>query len=109
MIVTFMAIHMLLIGLAGSSFAASGWMWVLPVVMVAMMALMFFVGPGRMMHGMQHPGSEGSPSEILARRFARGQITKEQYDEISKALQGSQRPSKSTPSPPSGAMASAGA
>ena len=53
--------------------------------MVVMMALMFFVGP-RMMHGAHAPGAEGSPSEILARRFAGGELTKEQYEEMAHAL-----------------------
>jgi putative membrane protein len=60
-------------------------MWVIPLVMVLMMALMFF-GPGRTMHGPGHSGAERSPSEILTRRFARGVITKDQYEEMQKAL-----------------------
>jgi hypothetical protein len=57
LVIAFMAIHMLLVGLAGSSFAGSGWMWVIPLVMVLMMALMFF-GPGRTMHRPGHSGAE---------------------------------------------------
>ena len=85
LMIAFMAIRMVIFALAGGGFAGSGWMWVIPVVMVLMMALMFF-GPGRMMHGPQQLGSEGSASEILARRFAKGELTKDQYEEMEQAL-----------------------
>ena len=46
---------MLLVGVAGSSFAGSSWMWVIPVLTVLMMAMMMFCSAaqivGQLMHG----------------------------------------------------------
>lgn len=73
-----------LINWGGSS--SFSWLWIImPLLMLVMMAVMLFLGP-RGMHGTQGPGAEESPSEILARRFARGEITKEQYEEMEKTL-----------------------
>jgi putative membrane protein len=72
-----------LITWGGSS--SFSWLWIMPVLMLLIMALMLFLGP-RGMHGTQEPGAEESPSEILARRFARGEITKEQYEEMEQTL-----------------------
>jgi uncharacterized membrane protein len=56
-----------LIRWAGSS--ASGVFWVLPVLMILMMALMFFLMRPRMMRHAQGSGSTETPSEILQKRF----------------------------------------
>lgn len=61
--------------------------WALPtIVMVLMMAvMMFFMGP-RMMHRRPGPGSTESPSAILARRFAAGELTHHQYVQMEQLL-----------------------
>lgn len=60
--------------------------WALPILMVLMMALMMlFMGP-RMMQRRPGPGSDESPSAILARRFARGELTQNQYAQMEQSL-----------------------
>ncbi len=40
----------------------------------------------RMMQHMKHDSHSETPLEILKRRFALGEITKDQYDEMKKVL-----------------------
>jgi len=68
--------------------SGSDWLWFLPVlVVVVTMALMMFVVGPRMMHHTQGSGSEDdTPSQILQKRFARGELTQQQYEEMDQAL-----------------------
>jgi len=66
-------------------FSGSSWLWVMPLLMIAMMALMIFVMP-RMMHNGPGAANVETPSEILQKRFARGEITKEQYEQLEQTL-----------------------
>lgn len=69
-----------------------GWWVIGVVVMVACMWLM-----GRMMmghgqsedggHGTPHHGSEASAGEILAARFARGEISEEEFEQRRRVLE----------------------
>ena len=76
--------HMLMTTvLAGSAGHLSS--WALPVLMVLMMAVMMLLMP-RMMHRRHGPGSDESPSAILARRFAQGELTEDQYAQMEQTL-----------------------
>lgn len=74
------------------------WMWLFPVLFLAGLAFFFAVfvraagGPfcGRPPEndGRSRPGIPGeSPKEILDRRYAKGEITREQYLEMRKDLE----------------------
>ena len=74
-----------------------GWWWIFPVVMLVMMALCFFMMRGRMGRMMCGPSFSNdfarrwaSPSEsareILDKRYARGEIDKEEYEEKKKVI-----------------------
>jgi uncharacterized membrane protein len=56
--------------------------WALPILMALMMV---FMGPP-MMQRRPGPGSDESPSAILARRFARGELTQNQYAQMEQSL-----------------------
>lgn len=92
LLLAMMAVRLSIFALAAAGlitwggFSGAGWMWIIPVVIVVMTALMLFLGPRRRMHGTRGSASEESPSEILARRFARGELTQEQYEEMEKTL-----------------------
>src|SRR5579872_3615704 len=74
-------------------FSGSSWLWIMPVMMVVMMGLMFFVMP-RMMHGAAGPGAQETPSQILQKRFARGELTQEQYEQMEQTLREHASPDK---------------
>ena len=72
-----------------------GW-WVFgAVVMVVCIFLMgrMMMGHGGSGHGdhseSAHPGATRSPVEILAERFARGEISQEEFEQRKKVLEGS--------------------
>ena len=65
-----------------------GWMWIVPFAFLAVCVLVAFgfrssVRFGR--GGMQAAGDE-SAREILDRRYAKGEINKQQYEEMKHAL-----------------------
>jgi putative membrane protein len=59
-----------------------GWMWLLWIVIMVVIALVLFralAAPGRRVG--EHRESQGeSPEQILKRRYAKGEIDKEEYD-----------------------------
>jgi uncharacterized membrane protein len=86
MLVVMLGVHMLMFITLGNS-SSSDWLWFVPVlVMVVMMALMMFVVGPRMMRHAQGRGSEDTPSEILRKRYASGELTKQQYEEMEQTL-----------------------
>jgi putative membrane protein len=69
-----------------------GWWWIIPVAMIIMMALCFFIMRGRMScitcgpftrtsRDSSWDGRSESAREILDKRYARGEIGKEEYEE----------------------------
>ena len=76
------------------NFCGSG-MWIFPMIMMIIM-LLFVFGifrggfrpPWSQFDGRHHgerPGSE-TPMEILKKRYAKGEITKEEFDQMKKDL-----------------------
>ncbi len=71
--------------------AGYGYGWIFPVIMIVMMLLCFFMMRGRTGSMMCWPGSRGtgghdddaseSALDVLNKRFARGEIGKEEYEE----------------------------
>lgn len=69
-----------------------GWWVIGVVVMVACMWLMgrMMMGHGRSEdggHGTLHHGSDASAGEILAARFARGEISEEEFEQRRRVLE----------------------
>jgi putative membrane protein len=76
-----------------------GWWWVIPVaMMIIMFAGCFFMMRGRMGHVMCGPFSRGSgdsfrngrsetAKEILDKRYALGEIAKEEYEDKKKDIE----------------------
>lgn len=69
-----------------------GWMWVFPLtfllvlVLLAVVLMRGAVGPRGDGHGSQMPRE--SAREILDRRYARGEISKAEYEEMKRTLEG---------------------
>ena len=65
--------------------AGMGWMWIFPllffVVMIGIMVLLWWRG-FRPWCGMMGDHQHETPRQILDRRYASGEITKQQYDEM---------------------------
>ncbi len=62
----------------------SGYGWIFPLVMIAMMALCFFMmrghGGGMMCSGRDGKKASDSPLDILSRKYAHGKINKQEYE-----------------------------
>lgn len=58
-------------------------LWV--IILAVVVALVYFLVRTGRSHGSA-TGAEGTPLEILRRRYAKGEITKDQFDEIRKNL-----------------------
>jgi putative membrane protein len=65
-----------------------GWMWIFPFLlflcMLGMMGMFWWRGFGRPWTGMGH--FHETPRQILDRRYAGGEITQAQYDEMKRSL-----------------------
>ncbi|MHB1914400.1 MAG: SHOCT domain-containing protein [Acidiferrobacteraceae bacterium] len=64
------------------------WMWLFPLIFLGVILLFLFRGAGRpMCGGRGTPKGEGSARDILDRRYARGEITREEYQRMGKDLE----------------------
>lgn len=68
-----------------------GWMWIFPFLffffMIAMMVSFWRRGLRAPWCGMMGGHSHETPKQILDRRYASGEVTKEQYEEIKHNLE----------------------
>ncbi len=65
-----------------------GLMWIFPLLFLIVLVVFLFRGPWWIERG-QGPGARRETArEILDRRLASGEITKEQYEELKRALAG---------------------
>lgn len=63
-------------------------MWIFPLLFLVVMLLFLFRGPGRPMSGGRGMrGKEESAKEILDRRYARGEIGREEYQQMKRDLE----------------------
>ena len=63
------------------------WMWIFPLIFLVVLVLFLFRGMG--VPGCGHRRAharEESAREILDRRYARGELTREQYQQMKKDL-----------------------
>ncbi|MEJ2695078.1 MAG: SHOCT domain-containing protein [Candidatus Sulfobium sp.] len=75
-----------------------GLWWIIPLIMIGMMVLCFFMMRGRMGSMMCRPGfhksgsnseeASDSPLELLDKRYARGEISEEEYEEKKRIITG---------------------
>lgn len=73
-----------------------GGMWIFPLVMIVVMLVVVYLVFGRRTrpfcghsdHGFGGRSSREEPLEILKRRYAQGEITREQFEQIRKDLGG---------------------
>jgi putative membrane protein len=64
------------------------WMWIFPLIFLAVLVLFLFRGPRwPMCGGHRQPDHEESARESLDRRYARGEISREEYQRIRKDLE----------------------
>ena len=66
-----------------------GFMWIFPLLFLIVMIVFLFRGPwwGWHSHDRDHGNRRESPREILDRRYASGEITKDQYEEMKRTLE----------------------
>ena len=68
-----------------------GWMWIFPflffLLMIAMMGFFWRRGFRTPWCGMMGDHAHETPRQILDRRYAGGDITKDQYDEMKRNLE----------------------
>jgi putative membrane protein len=78
-------------------FCGFGWWWVIPIAMIVMMALCFFMmrrhagcamcGPPFVTGDRLGRSSPESARQILDKRYARGEIGKEEYEQKKKDIE----------------------
>lgn len=66
--------------------------WVLPLLVVGIMIFVLVFMRGRMMGRMACAVDNATPLEISKRRFALGEITKDQYEDMRRALLDKEQP-----------------
>jgi putative membrane protein len=69
----------------------SGYWWIFPIIMIAMMVLCFFMmrghagsmkcGPNFGRSGSHNENASDRPLDILNRKYAQGEINKQEYEE----------------------------
>lgn len=70
------------------SWAGFPWMWVFPLFfLVVILILLFRSGGMPMCGGGGRQKREASAAEILDRRYARGEVSREEYQQIKKDLE----------------------
>ena len=75
----------------GGMMGGFGWMWFMPIFMIVFWGLVIW-GIVALVRGVSSPGNSGysnqadSALEILKRRYARGEINKQEYEEKKKDL-----------------------
>jgi putative membrane protein len=65
-----------------------GFMWIFPLLFLIVMIVFLFRGPWWGGRGHDQGDRRETPREILDRRYAGGEITKEQYEEMKRTLVG---------------------
>jgi uncharacterized membrane protein len=88
-----MGTHLLIITVMGASWSFGG-SWLMPVLMVALMALMMFSMHFRRRRDAPQGDSLETPPAILARRFAQGELTPQEYAQMERALREQAPPSQ---------------
>ena len=63
-----------------------GFMWLFPLIILIMLIACVFRGPRWMRHHQNWGEGRETPREILDRRYASGEITKEQYEDMRRTL-----------------------
>lgn len=63
------------------------WMWIFPVVFLVLCVVFMFRGPGWLMGGHGRNHREENAREILDRRYAKGEINREEYQRMRKDLE----------------------
>jgi len=75
--------------------SSTGYWWIIPLLMIGMMALCFIMMRGRGGSMMCGPGSRGKDShdetvgsalDILNKRYARGEVDRQEYEEKKKSI-----------------------
>jgi putative membrane protein len=65
-----------------------GFMWIFPLLFFIILLVFLFRGPGWLWRSRGGwDDKRESPREILDRRYASGEITKEQYEEMRRTLE----------------------
>lgn len=65
------------------------WMWIFPLIFLIVMLIFLFRSGGSPMCGSHktHGKREESARELLDRRYARGEISREEYQQMKKDLE----------------------
>lgn len=64
------------------------WMWIFPLIFLVVMLLLLFRGGGSPMCGGHGTHTrEAGARELLDRRYARGEISREEYQQMKKDLE----------------------
>ncbi len=62
------------------------WMWIFPLIFLIVILVFFFRGGGWPMCGGTKHRQEESARELLDRRFVRGEISREEYQQMKNDL-----------------------